>query len=137
VRGLGFERGPSESTLIFQNAHRSRDCGFEEAIAASADLAWASFPSESSSGGGGGCSQAAGRLSRRAAHPWQAGEPSSYIRSEINREGSMLREASGDSESHNISLMRTGPAELFCELAASLGSAMMIERPSRRIARSR
>ena len=49
----------------------------------------------------------------------------------------MAREASRDSESHNISLMRTGQAELFCELAAALGSAIMTERPSRRIARGR
>ena len=102
MRGLGFERGLSEPTLIFQNTHGSRDCGFEEAIAASADLAWASFPSESLSGGGGGCSQAAGRLSRHAAQPWQAGEPSSCIQSEIDWEVSMAREASRDSVSHNI-----------------------------------
>jgi len=102
VRGLGFERGLSDPTLIFQNTHGSRDCGFEEAIAASADLAWALFPSESSSGGGGGRSQAAGRLSRRAAQPWQAGEPSSCIQSEIDWEVSMAREASRDSVSHNI-----------------------------------
>ena len=70
-------------------------------------------------------------------HRSRAGEPSSCIRSETNREGSMAREASRDSESHNISLMRTGPAGLFCELAASLGSAIMIVCPSRRIARSR
>ena len=44
----------------------------------------------------------------------RAGEPSSCIWSEIDWEGSMAREASRDSESHNISLMRTGPAELFC-----------------------
>ena len=137
MRGLGFERGSSEPTLIFQDTQGSRDCGFEEAFAASACFFRALFPSESSSGGGSGCSQAAGRLSRRAAQPWQAGEPSSCIRSETNREGSMAREASRDSESHNISLMRTGPAGLFCELAASLGSAIMIVCPSRRIARSR
>jgi len=36
-----------------------------------------------------------------------------------------------------ISLMRTGPAGHFGELAAALGSAMMIVGPSRRIARGR
>jgi len=137
VRGLGFERGLSQPTLIFQNTQGCRDCCFEEAIAASADLAWASFPSESVSGGSGGCSQAAGRLSRRAAQPWQAGEPSSCIWSETNWEGSVAREASRDSASHNISLMRTGPAGLLDELAAVLGLAMMIGHPSRRIARGR
>jgi len=49
----------------------------------------------------------------------------------------MAREASRDSESHNISLMRTGPAGLLDELAAVLGYAIMIVRPSRRIARGR
>ena len=67
----------------------------------------------------------------------RAGEPSSCIWSEIDWEGSMAREASRDSESHNISLMRTGPAGHFGELAAVLGSAIMIVRPSRRIARGR
>jgi len=37
----------------------------------------------------------------------------------------------------NISLMRTGPAGHFGELAAVLGSVIMIERASRRIARGR
>ena len=49
----------------------------------------------------------------------------------------MAREASRDSESHNISLMRTGPAALFAGLAAVLGCAIMVEHPSRRIARGR